>query len=103
MQQAKSYVGIHNDINGAMTATGKIIRDAWAFGLIPEDETCEGWNAAAIESLWQQVHLELEKYGFLVNNMPEALRTRYMQIHAQAMTQAKASGWRGEHELRDDS
>ncbi len=103
MQQAKSYVGINNDINGAMTATGKIIRDAWAFGLIPENETCEGWTAAGIESLWQKVDAEWEKYGFLVNNMPDELRTRFLQIHDQALTRAKASGWKGEHELRDDS
>ncbi len=103
MQQAKSYVGINKDINGAMTATGKLIRDAWAFGLIPENETCEGWTAAGIENLWQKVDAEWEKYGFLVNNMPDELRTRFLRIHEQAMTQAKAAGWRGEHELRDDS
>ena len=39
----RRYVGIHNDINGGMTATGKIIRDAHVFGIIAETETCEGW------------------------------------------------------------
>jgi len=103
MQQTRSYVGIHNDINGAMTDTGKIIRDAWVFGLIPEEESCEGWNATAIENLWQRVDSEWERYGFLVSNLPDTLRERFLQIHKQAMTQAVASGWRGEHELRNDS
>ena len=39
----RRYVGIHNNINGGMTATGKIIRDAQVFGIIEENETCEGW------------------------------------------------------------
>jgi len=95
MQQANSYVGIHNDINGAMTTTGKIIRDAWVFGLIPEAESCEGWNAAAIENLWQRVDAEWEKYGFLVGNLPDALRIRFIHIHEQAIERAKTAGWRG--------
>ena len=43
MQTDKRYVGIDKDINGGMTTTGKIIRDAWIFGILPETETCEGW------------------------------------------------------------
>ena len=36
----KPYIGINNDLNAAMNPTGNVIRDAWVFGLIPEDETC---------------------------------------------------------------
>jgi hypothetical protein len=27
-----------------MTTTGKIIRDAWVFELLPATETCKGWK-----------------------------------------------------------
>jgi hypothetical protein len=50
----RRYVCIHNDINGGMTATGKIIRDAQVFGIIAETETCEGWQPQGIEQLWDQ-------------------------------------------------
>ena len=50
MKKSDKYVGINNDIQGGMTSIGKIIRDAWVFGLIPEDETCEGWNLGSMPS-----------------------------------------------------
>jgi len=94
MQPAeKRYVGIHNDLNGGMTDTGKIIRDAWVFGIIPESETCEGWLAQGIENLWARVDREWEKYGFLVSNLPEALRDRFIRIHNEALEKSKAAGW----------
>jgi hypothetical protein len=50
MQQDKParYDGIDKDLYGGMTDPSRIIRHAWAFGLIPETETCAGWNAQAI-------------------------------------------------------
>jgi hypothetical protein len=103
MQAAqKTYVGIHMDINGGMTDTGKIIRDAWVFGIIPENETCEGWLAAGIESLWQKVDAEWEKYGFLVGNLSDALRERFYRIHNEAFLRAKSVGWDAEKELLED-
>jgi hypothetical protein len=101
-RQHKRYVGIDNDINGGMTDTGKIIRDAWVFGLIPEDETCEGWMAQGIEDLWHKVSAEWEKYGFLVSNLPEELRQKYLRIQQQAMEQARAAGWNPDNELAGD-
>ena len=91
--KSKRYVGIHNDLNGGMTDTGKIIRDAWVFGIIPESETCEGWVAQGIESLWIKVDKQWERYGFLVSNLPEALRQRFIRIHNKAFKKAKAAGW----------
>jgi hypothetical protein len=102
MQPSKKYVGIHNDVNGGMTDTGKIIRDAWVFGLIPESETCEGWLAAGIEALWGKVDAEWEKYGFLVANLPDDLRERFYRIHNEAFLQAKADGWDAQRELMGD-
>ncbi len=97
----KTYVGIDKDENGGMTATGKIIRDAWAFGILPENETCAGWSQAAIEDLWRKTQAEWEKYGFLVNNLPEEIRARYLRIQQEAMRRAREAGWDPARELDD--
>jgi len=94
------YVGIDKDLHGGMTDTGKIIRDAWAFGLIAEDETCEGWLAQGIEDLWRKVDAEWEKYQFSVRFMPEDLQQRYLRIQDVALKRARAEGWNPE--LGDD-
>ncbi|MDU8929428.1 hypothetical protein RXV86_18730 [Alisedimentitalea sp. MJ-SS2] len=103
MSDTRRYVGIQNDLKGGMTDTGKIIRDAWVFGFIPETETCEGWLAAGIEDLWRKVNAEWEKHGFLVSNLPPDLRERFDEIHNAAVAQARAAGWDGEAELADDT
>lgn len=100
--EQKRYVGIHNDLNGGMTDTAKIIRDGWVFSLIPESESCEGWMAAEIEDLWRKVNAEWEKYGFLVGNLPPELRERFMRIHDAALVQARATGWDADNELVGD-
>ena len=85
-----------------MSPTAKIIRDAWVFGLIPEDETCEGWQAHQIEALWEKVDEEWEKYGFRVGNLPDDLRAKFMEVHDAAMARAKEAGWSGDDEVMDD-
>lgn len=100
MAVQRKYVGINNEINGGMTDTGKVIRDAWAFGLIPETETCEGWLAQGIESLWHKVQAEWEKYGYQVNNLPDDIRERFFRIQQEAVQRARAEGW--DPELDDD-
>ncbi len=102
MKDVKRYVGIHNDVNGGMTHTGKIIRDAWIFGLIPETETCEGWLAQGLEDLWTRVNKEWEKYGFLVSNLPDELKQNFMRIQDEAFAKAKAAGWDPEKDVSDD-
>jgi hypothetical protein len=87
------YVGIDKEINGGMTDTGKIIRDAWVFGIIEESETCEGWMPQGIEDLWKKVNQEWEKYGFRVNALPEELRERFFRIQNAAVEKARAAGW----------
>ena len=96
------YVGVDKDINGGMTNIGKIIRDAWVFGLLPETETCEGWNLAGIDALLQKVNAEWDKYGCMVSQLPESLAKRHRDIHAQALEKARAAGWTGEHETGDE-
>jgi len=102
-KEVKKYVGIHNDMKGGMTDTAKIIRDAWVFGIIPETETCEGWLSAGIEGLWEKTNQEWEKYGFLVSNLPEELKQRFMRIQAEAIKKAKAGDWHPERDLSDDT
>ena len=98
----RRYVGIHNDINGGMTATGKIIRDAQVFGIIAETETCEGWLPQGIEQLWDTTEKAWQPYGFTVNALPSDLKDKFLRIHGAAVEKAKAAGWSGEDELKSD-
>lgn len=99
----KKYVGIFNDQHGGMTDSGKIIRDAWVFGLIPETETCEGWLVLGIQDLWEKVNVEWEKYGFLVSNLPPELRQRFDRIQSDAIERARQQGWNADFDLCDES
>jgi hypothetical protein len=102
MAKPDKYIGIDKDINGGMTTIGKIIRDAWVFGIIPETETCEGWNIAGIDALHDKVNAEWDKYGCLVSQLPDDLRQRHKEIHQAAIARAKQAGWSGENETDDD-
>jgi hypothetical protein len=98
----KTYIGIDKDAYGGMTDSGKIIRDAWVFGLIPEQETCAGWMAQGIEDLWRKVDNEWEKYGFLVSNLPDDLKQKYMRIQKEAIQRAREIGWDPDNDLAGD-
>jgi len=102
MAKSYTYIGIDKDVNGGMTTIGKLIRDAWMFGLIPETETCEGWNLAGIDALLDKVNAEWDKYGCLVSHLPEDLRQRHAKFHGKAIAKAKAAGWSGEQETDDE-
>ena len=97
------YVGIDNDQFGGMTTIGKIIRDARVFGLIPETETCEGWNLAGIDALLDKVNKEWDKYGCLASRLPQELFERHQRIHAEAVKKARELGWDGEFETYSES
>jgi hypothetical protein len=103
MAKPDKYVGVNNDIHGGMTSIGKLIRDAWVFELIPETETCEGWNLAGIDALLQKVNAEWDKYGCLVSHLPQELAERHSRIHGEAIAKAKAAGWQGELETEDEA
>jgi hypothetical protein len=102
MAKPHTYVGVDKDINGGMTTIGKIVRDAWVFGLIPETETCEGWNLAGVDALLQKVNNEWDKYGCLVSHLPPELFERHQRIHKAAVETAHAAGWSGEQETEDE-
>jgi len=99
----QKYVGIQNEVNGGMTPIGKLIRDAWVFGVIEETETCEGWIAQGIDSLLDKVNKEWDKYGCLVSYLPPELRERHERIHGKAIEEAKKAGWSGEFETEDEA
>jgi hypothetical protein len=102
MTKPQTYIGIDQEIHGGMTAIGKLIRDAWVFGVIPETETCAGWNLARIDALLHKVNDEWDKYGCLVSHLPDELRERHRRIHGEAMERARAAGWSGEIETSDE-
>jgi len=103
MTKPQTYIGIDKDMLGGMTAIGKMIRDAWVFGLIPETETCAGWNLARIDALLHKVNDEWDKYGCLVSHLPGELRERHQRIHGEAIERARAAGWSGEVETNDET
>lgn len=103
MTKPTTYVGIDKEILGGMTAIGKVIRDAWVFGIIPETETCAGWNFAGIDALLQKVNAEWDKYGCLVTHLPKELRERHDRFHSAAIEKARAAGWSGEYETDDEN
>lgn len=102
MPKPDRYVGIDKDMHGGMTNIGKIIRDAWVFGLLEESETCENWNLAGIDALLQKVNAEWDKYGCLVSHLPKELFERHQTIHNRATELARAAGWSGEVETGDE-
>ena len=99
----EKYIGIDKEINGSMTSIAKIIRDAWVFELIPETETCEGWELSRIEALHHRVNAEWDRYGCLVSHLPPELRERHARIHGEALARARATGWSGDMETEDES
>lgn len=103
MARSDTYVGIQNEINGGMTAVGKIIRDAQVFGLLDDAETCEGWNISRLDALLEEVNKEWDKYSCLVSNLPPELRERHQLIYSAAIERAKSEGWSGEVETKDET
>lgn len=103
MNKPGIYVGIDKELMGGMTTIGKTIRDAWVFELIPETETCAGWNLAGIDALLQKVNAEWDKYGCLFSHLPPELKERHERIHGEAIKKAKAAGWSGEIETDDEN
>ncbi len=102
MSKPDRYVGLDNDQFGGMSMIGKVIRDARVFGLIADDETCEGWEIGRINVLKDQVDAEWDKYGCMVSQLPEDLLKRHQEIYNAAITKAKEMGWSGEYETHSD-
>lgn len=94
------YVGITQDENEGLTHLGRVVRDAWVFGILLETETCSGWSSAQMQTLYEKVYVAWEPYAHLPSRLPDELRERHMQLYAQAIASAKEKGW--DSELKDD-
>ncbi|MDA8417091.1 MAG: hypothetical protein M0Z78_08575 [Betaproteobacteria bacterium] len=94
------YQGVAADHNGGMTNLAQIIKDAWVFGLLPENQDGAGWTAGQMQVLYDRVSMEWEKYGFLPSRLPLELREKHARIHREAVERARANGWNPE--LGDD-
>lgn len=94
------YSGLRNDVNGGMTHFGQMVKDGWVFGLIPDTEDCSNWNAGQMQTLYEKIYAEWEKYAHLPSRLPDELRTRHAKIYQDAIKHAKANGW--DPELGED-
>ncbi len=97
------YEGIHNDKFGGMTQLGQIIKDAWAFRIIEETETCEGWPLHKIEAIWDKVHEAKHKAGPSVSFWPKEVQERHARIHQEAVVVAREKGWSPNSDIVDES
>lgn len=98
----KLYCGIDNDAYGGMTPIGTVIRDAWVFGILPEDETCENWSHGRLQIVHDQTKAEWDKYHCLVSNLPDDLKQRHTRIYQEALENARRLGWDPDQSLTDD-
>lgn len=94
------YVGIDKDSQGGLTHLGRMVRDAWVFGIIPDTETCAGWDGARMQGLYEKVYAAWEPYAHIPSRLPEALRARHTALYEQAIVKARTDGW--DAELGDD-
>lgn len=90
------YAGIDNDEKSGLTHLGRVVRDAWVFGILPETETCEGWDAARMQGLYEQVYAAWEPYAHLPSRLPDEMRERHTQLYALAISDARSKGWDAE-------
>lgn len=95
-----TYKGIDHEDHHGMTMTGRIIRDAWVFGLLPEGDGFGNKTGGELQLLIEAVHAAWEPYGQLPSRLPSELAIRHQRIHAVAIARAKAMGWNPE--LADD-
>ena len=94
------YAGIDQDKDNGLTHLGRIVRDAWIFGILPETETCAGWDHSQMQVLYEKVYAAWEPYAHLPSRLPEELQKRHAQIYNQAIVMAKDKGW--DPELKDE-
>jgi hypothetical protein len=90
MRNNRVYIGLHND---GMSPTANIILDAQVFGLLPESETCEGWNFDRLEELYDKVTVAWQPYGHLASRLSPDLRERHTRIYQEAVRAARERGW----------
>lgn len=83
-----------------MSHLGKIVKDAWLFDILPEDEACEGWTAAQMQNLYERVYAAWEPYAHLPSRLSPELMEKYQRIYLASLERAKDRGW--DPELGED-
>lgn len=86
------YCGFNADSHG-MTMLGRIVLDAWLFGLIPREEDCAGWDLQRMQQLMDQVNRQWDQYGGLPSRLPPELFARYTELYDWAVQRARGLGW----------
>lgn len=101
MTDKAKYPGIQDDVFGGMTDLGRMIREAWVFGLLPETEDCKGWDRARFDDLYGRVAAAWGPYGHLASRLPPELRERHARIFNEAVRRARELGWSPELDDED--
>ncbi len=89
---ALTYCGLHQDGHG-MTMLGRVVLDAWVFGLLPREADCAGWDLARMQVLMDQVQRRWDEFGGLPSRLPPELRQRHAELYAWATERARGRGW----------
>lgn len=89
------YAGFNRDTHG-MTMLGRVVLDAWLFGLIGREEDCAGWDLQRMQKLMDQVNLRWDEYGALPSRLPPDLLAAHTALYQWAMQRARERGWNPE-------
>ncbi|MHB1515303.1 MAG: hypothetical protein ACYCVY_06225 [Acidiferrobacteraceae bacterium] len=92
MTERPLYEGFERDTHG-MTMLGRVVLDAWLFGLIPRTEDCAGWDLQRMQHLVDQVNKRWDEYGNLPSRLPPELMRKHQELYQWAMERARARGW----------
>ncbi|MES1981265.1 MAG: hypothetical protein V4443_02200 [Pseudomonadota bacterium] len=92
---SQNYAGVYNDTDNGLTHLGRMVRDAWVFGILPQTETCEGWDSSRMQTLYDAVYKAWAPYAHLPSRLPDELRARHTAIYAEAIDTARTEGWTG--------
>lgn len=95
-REQRRYAGVWDEEHGGMTPRGNIIRDAWVFGLLPEDEDGKGWTPDRFDALYARVFDAWAPYGHLASRLPPDLAERHRRIYDKAIEHARSKGWNPE-------
>lgn len=94
------YPGFYNDTHG-ITQLGRVVLDAWVFGILPEEEDCTGWDLGRMQNLMNQVEAKWDEYGNLPSHLPPELLERHTRLYREAMERAARRGWNPELDDED--
>ncbi|MGA0807992.1 MAG: hypothetical protein ACO3PI_02975 [Burkholderiaceae bacterium] len=86
------YAGFFEDAHG-ITQLGRVVLDAWVFGIIPREEDCKQWDLGRMQNLMQQVQEAWDAHGGLPSLLPPELGKEHAATYNWAMDRARSLGW----------